>query len=461
MSTMLVLIFIIVGTGFGQHEKPKNIILFISDGCGYNHIIATDYYQYGKEDSQVYEKFPFISSMSTYPYDWTYDTKKAWEDFEYLMEKYTDSAAAATAMSTGVKTFSGAICVGPNLSKLKTVLEIAEEKGKSTGVISTVMFSHATPAGFVAHNVSRSNYKKIAREMLINSKVEVIMGCGHPWYNHNGEKVNLDENQIQDSNQEHKKNGNEIEYKYVGGKDIWEELLKGTVGNDCDYDGKIEYWKLIQKKQEFLNLAQGETPERVLGIPEVGQTLQYNRLGNEAEPFQIPLNKNVPNLVEMTRAGLNVLDNNKNGFFLMVEGGAVDWAAHNNNSARLIEEEIDFNQSVEAAVEWVEKKSSWEETLIIVTADHECGYLNGPESGGKRISSEPIEKVWKPIENNGKGKIPVMEWYSGSHTNSLVPIFAQGTGWELLKREADEDDLRFGKYLDNAELGKVLLYLLK
>ncbi len=83
----------------------------------------------------------------------------------------------------------------------------------------------------------------------------------------------------------------------------------------------------------------------------------------------------------------------------MVEGGAVDWAAHANQSGRVIEEEIDFNHSVEAVVEWVEKNSNWGETLVIVTGDHETGYLTGPGS----------DPAWMPLVNNGAGYLPGME----------------------------------------------------
>ncbi len=446
IEILLLLVFILLTAGCSSIRKPKNIILFISDGCGYNQILTADYYQYGKQGEQVYEQFPFVSFMSTYPYGSGYDTEKAWKDFDYLKDKCTDSAAAATAMSTGVKTCSGMIGVDPDSTRLTHVIEMAEKQSKSTGVISSVHFAHATPAGFVAHNADRGNYQQIAREMVMDSKVEVIMGCGHPWYNEDGENVYPDGG---------------VEYTYVGGKDLWGKLLDGTAGNDCDYDGSTEYWTLIQHKEDFQNFAQGKTPERVLGIPQVRYTLQYDRSGKENTPFQSAFNKNVPSLAEMTKAGLNVLDNNENGFFLMVEGGAVDWAAHNNSTARLIEEEMDFNHAVEAAAEWVENNSSWEETLIIVTADHECGYLQGPGSGGIRQPDEPFGQVWKPVQNKGQGNLPAVEWYSGSHSNSLVPIFARGAGWKYLEKEADEDDLRYGRYLDNAELGNVLIHLVQ
>lgn len=457
----LIVIGLIILVSHLLSAAPKNIILFISDGCGFNHVKATGYYQYGEKGRQPYETFSVTAAMSTYAQNGDYKTKKAWRNFKYLINKYTDSAASATAMATGHKTYNGAIGVDKNTNNLKNVIQYAEENRKSTGVISSVYFSHATPAGFVAHNTDRNNYKEIAREMLMDSKIEVLMGCGHPFYNDNGDKVSGEDQEFDYQNQSGEAKKIDVEYKYVGGEKVWRNLVNGNIGNDSDYDGKIENWKLIQERHEFQEYALGETPERLLGIPQVRSTLQYAREGKEDKPFQVPFSKNIPSLSEMTLAGLNVLDNNHKGFFLMVEAGAVDWASHGNNSARMIEEQIDLNNAVENAINWINDNSNWEETLIIVTADHECGYLNGPGSGGTRKNGEPIDSVWKPIENRGKGKMPGMQWYHGSHSNSLVPFYAEGAGAELFIEKADENDLRYGIYLDNTELAQVLIDLLK
>jgi alkaline phosphatase len=135
-------------------------------------------------------------------------------------------------------------------------------------------------------------------------------------------------------------------------------------------------------------MASGDTPLRVIGLPQVHETLQQKRRGDDlADPYVVNRTETVPTLAEMSQVALNVLDNNRDGFFLMIEGGAVDWAGHDNQSGRLIEEEIDFNRAVEAVAAWIEKNSSWDDTLLIVTADHETGYLNGPGS-----TTPPLEK---------------------------------------------------------------------
>ena len=212
-------------------ESVKNVIVMISDGWGYNQIAATDYYHHGWLGSQVYEKFPVHLGMSTYSVSaGSYESGKAWNDFEYIKNKPTDSAAAATAMSTGVKTYDTAIGVDANKKPAEHLSEYFEEQGKSTGVISSVEFSHATPAGFVAHHVDRNAYSEIANEMIKDSATDVIMGAGHPDYDDNG------------------KLKTEKQYKYVGGEETWSGLVKGTLEvSDADGDGTPDPWTLQEE----------------------------------------------------------------------------------------------------------------------------------------------------------------------------------------------------------------------
>jgi alkaline phosphatase len=414
-------------------KKPlaKNVIILISDGWGYNHIESTNYYLDGTTGQQVYEQFPFQYAMSTYEYDGSYDPAGAWEDFDYVKDGATDSAAAATAMSTGVKTYGGAIGMDPDYNPLKHAMQYAEELGKSTGVVTSVEWTHATPAGFVAHNVSRNNYAEIGAEMVYDSATDVIMGAGHPWYDRDGKKV---------------KEPNT--FKYVGGEETWLDLKAGTAGGDADGDGVDDPWALIESHGNFRSLMNGNTPKRVLGTARVYQTLQQGRGGDGyADPYAEPLIKTVPTLEEMTKAALNILDNDADGFMLMVEGGAVDWASHGNQSGRMIEEQIDFNNAVLAVVDWVKANSNWAETLVIVTGDHETGYLTGPGS----------DPTWESIVNNGAGVLPGMEWHSGSHTNALIPFFAQGVAAHLFEHQDIQDDPVRGDYIDNTAIFNVVL----
>lgn len=410
----------------------KNIIIMISDGMGFNHTEAASLYASGRTNSQVYTGFPVRLAMSTYALDGHYNTKKAWDSFGWVNQGATDSAAAATAMATGHKTDRGSIGMVPgkdgHLQPAENLIERAEKLGKASGLVTSVPFSHATPAAFAVHDPNRKNGSTIANLMLRDSAVDVIIGCGHPFFDGDGRRLKSART-----------------FKSVGNRNIWAELQAGTLGGDADGDGLTDPWTLIEKRADFQQLAMGATPKRLLGIPQVGKTLQQGRSGEQhARPYAVPLLKTVPTLTELSRAALNVLDNDPDGFFLMIEGGAVDWACHDNQSGRMIEEQLDFDRTVAAVVRWVETHSSWDETLLIVTGDHETGYLTGPGS----------DPDWHPIDNRGRNHLPGMEWHHDYHTNSLIPLFAKGKGAERLLRMIHGHDIVHCAYVDNTAVAK-------
>ena len=422
----------------------KNVIIMISDGWGYNQILSTDYFSAGRSGVQNYEAFPIRLAMSTYslgqltPADdqlGIYDPATIWSDFDRMKLYAADSATAGTAMSTGMKTYDAAIGVDPQLQNLEHIGQVFEDQGKMTGVVTSVELSHATPASFVAHNADRSNYRQIANEMIRDSATDVIIGTGNPLYDDNG----IARTAANDS----------AYYDYVGGQETWDALTAGTLGNDANGDGKTEYWDLIQTKAEFEDLQTGPTPDRLIGVPQVFSTLRQARSGDAtAGAYIVDFNRNLPNLALMSKVALNVLDNDKDGFFLMIEGGAVDWAAHANQSGRLIEEQADFNAAVAAVCEWVNENSSWNDTLLIVTGDHETGYLTG--SAG----------VYDQVVNNGKGMMPTMAWNSIGHTNQLVPFYAKGAGADIFDERADLTDPVRGRYLDNTDISTAIRALI-
>jgi alkaline phosphatase len=438
-----------------KSPAPKNIIIMISDGMGYNTNLAASYYQYGEADKQVYHRFPFQFFMSTYSAAQgmnptsadpcygkvNYDPAAAWASFDYVKFCPTDSAAAATAMAAGVKTYNAAINVDLYGKPVENIIDRAEKLGKATGVVSSVQLSHATPAGFVAHNTSRNSYEAIANEMIFMSQVEVIMGLGNPWFDDNGIKRSATTNN---------------HYRYVGGKATWDTLVGGTaVGADADQDGQPDAWVLIQTREEFQNLASGPTPKRLIGVPQAHTTLQQSRAGDgNADPFVVPMTPTVPTLPEMTQAALNVLDNDPDGFVVMIEGGAVDWAGHANQPGRIIEEQMDFDLAVETVVDWVKENSNWGETLLIITGDHETGYVTGPESGANGAA------IWNAVVNNGAGVLPGMQFNSGDHTNTLIPFYAKGDDARWFTKAVVGEDPVYGRYIDNTDIAKVIFQLL-
>lgn len=430
--TTLTIAALIALAGCAQAQRPKYVIVMISDGCGYSHVEASSLYHFGKARGWAYQRFPVRVGMAHFANGGSYDPALAWGAFAHVKKGATDSAAAATAMACGVKTYSGAIGMGPDKQRLRNILERAESRGLASGVVTTVPFSHATPAGFLVHNKGRGNYADIALSML-RSRADVIMGAGHPFYDDSG-KLRA-----------------EPKFAYLARRE-WDALTAGTMASDANGDSTPEAWKLIQTKAEFAALAHGDTPARVIGIAQAGSTLQSGRAGDpKADAFAVPFNDNVPDLSQMTLAAFNVLDNNPNGFCIMIEGGAIDWAAHSNLSGRMIEEQIDFSRAVETVIRWVNRHSNWSETLLIVTGDHETGYLTGPGS----------DPEWRPLVGNGQGRMPGMEWHSGNHTNSLIPLYAKGAGADRFNRMVVQRDPVRGPYVDNTSIAKLIFAALK
>ena len=148
----------------------------------------------------------------------------------------------------------------------------------------------------------------------------------------------------------------------------------------------------------------------------------------------------------MTGGALNVLDNNSKGFFVMIEGGATDWDSHESQKGRLIDEMTGFFDAVNTVVSWVEKNSNWNETMLIITGDHETGLLWG-------------EKPFIPLTDRGKGDLPVMNFFSDNHSNSLVPFYAKGAGIELYQNFADERDSVRGPFIQNSEISQLIRFL--
>ena len=274
-----------------------------------------------------------------------------------------------------------------------------KDAGKATGVVSSVPFSHATPAAFGAQNASRNNYGEIASQMINEGALDLIMGGGNPEFGNSGEPRDPRFNRISEAD--------------------WNAL-----------NGPDAPMTLIQTKAEFDALADGslDVDGRLIGLPQVGDTIQLSRdpaiVGTDpTTPSGRAFTDTVPSLKTMTEGALNHLGEDEDGMFLMVEGGAVDWAAHGNATAGIIEEQVDFNHAVGAAVDWVEAHSSWDETLMIVLTDHGNAMPMGPDS-----DTIPFQ----PIQNNGAGALPGVLWHYGTHTTENTLMWANGAGSETL-----------------------------
>jgi alkaline phosphatase len=456
----LVALTLLVTISGAQAETAKNVILMISDGAGYNAFNAGSYYQYGVDNrtNPVYSQFDVEYGCTHYmknyldqdgnemqgkyaipegavdEVDQGYDPIGRWKDFNsvkgdenYL--RYTGSAAAATALYTGQKTTRSRVGVNWNGTiSLKTIAEIAAEQGKSTGAVSSVQISHATPGTVDAHQPWRSMYAEIANEMFA-SDLDVIMGAGHPL---DGTKT-----------------------KYVGGDETW-AALKSAIDSNGEYMGR----KVIDDRADFQALAGGaSTPSGVIGLARATGTLWDN-----------PNAEDLPTLTMMTEGALNVLGQNENGFFTMIEGGAVDWANHGQDMKNMTIQQADFNNAVQSAINWVNENSNWEETLLIVTSDHETGMVWGEATyadvngDGKYTPEEDLFLGYNTPGNNGIGELADHQYASYGHTNDLVPLFAKGAGSELFAELVDGFDpgaaalwgIPAGHFVDNTDVFTVM-----
>jgi len=468
-SIMVVLLLLTLATGAqAQIESAKNIIVFISDGWGQSQLDATAYWngeraQYETDsdwDLVHMTNYAYVMPSNNPPYGdgsfegiYGYDPAQAWADWWYQQNFATDSAAAGTAMSTGHKTYNGSICWSLEGEPLVNYFEVAEGLGKSTGLVTSVQLTHATPATHRAHNQHRGNYAEIALELINETDLSVLMGAGHPHYNNNGEYSEADP-EVPGS------------WRYVGGYEQWLDLVAGTAGG-------AQPWTLIDEKADFEALADGTLVlDRVVGLAQVSSTLQHNRDGYPDynapnAPYDVPLNSNVPSLATMTKGALNVLGQNPNGFVAMVEGGAIDWAGHGRALSRMIEEQDDFNAAVDIAIDWVENHSSWDETLIVVTGDHETGFL-----WGAGVDPDDADTWFTPVQDHGAGNVPGFYYYSApnqdwqnptgsaGHTNMAVPFYVRGAGASHLISFATESDPVVGYYLDNTHVALAAFDLL-
>ena len=167
-------------------DGPVNVFLMVSDGQGFHAVGATTLY---RGAPPVYQDFPVKVAVQTHSASQPagYDPGRMWSDFGWALRGATDSAAAATAMVSGIKVRDGQLNRSPDGRPLRTFFEDASRLGMATGAISSVPFAHATPAAAYAHSMSRNDYPAIAREGILGDWLDVLIGAGHPGHDVNGE----------------------------------------------------------------------------------------------------------------------------------------------------------------------------------------------------------------------------------------------------------------------------------
>ena len=318
----LVLACIPAATAEEAAATPKYVFMFIGDGMGNPQVTATQYYKgaVANPDSEFpvpadlsFTQFPYLGMVTTYD----------------ASSFCPDSASTATSMASGEKTLSGVINYDVTLTiPFKLITEYAKEAGYRIGVVSSVSLDHATPAASSAKQPSRNDYYEIAVQGVTGDTVDYLAGGGFK-----------------------KPTGADKENPQP-------DIMELAVENG---------WSIPETNDEIRSL--NSESGRVLAINPVLQDskaihyeIDRERLAAEGE--------DVLSLADFVKAGINVLDN-ENGFFLMCEGGKIDWAGHANDAATSIHETLAFSDAVQVAVDFAAEHP--DETLIIVTADHETG----------------------------------------------------------------------------------------
>jgi alkaline phosphatase len=384
-------------------DTPPRVILIIADGAGASYWTAAAF----AADRLAVREFPVMGLVDTRSSD----------------SKITDSAAAATAYSAGVRTFNGALAVGPDSTSLATVLEIAQGRGLATGLVATSSITHATPAAFASHVPDRDLYWEIARQ-LAGAEVDVMLGGGRRYFDPTRRSDSLD-----------LRSELEAQHTYIETPaelaDLNTAEVQGLVGLFADTDMPA-------------------APERS------------------------------PTLPEMTRVALEVLDHDPDGFFLLVEGSQPDWRGHDHEPlSAIVAEMLDVDRAVAVALEY---QRTHPETLIVVTGDHETGGLAIEQMGSRRqlsraaaaadaaavqlteaggLASGEVSTLADSVaESMGRlsslmrrqarlvadSSVLIAAYTTGDHTAQMVPLFAAGPGAEL-----------FGGIKDNWRIGELLI----
>lgn len=260
----------------------------------------------------------------------------------------TDSAASGTALATGEKTYNGAIGITSEGTPAYSVAHAAQQAGYAVGVSTTVCINHATPAAFYAHQKSRNNYPQIAEELLT---------AGYDFY--------------------------------AGGDPV------------CNDEQRSSLYK--RAKEQGYTIARGYDDYKANGNNATKMMLFQEEVATEI-PYTIDRDDDDLTLAQITEAGIDFLkEKSKKGFFLMVEGGKIDYASHSNDAATMMQEVIDFDKAIAVALEFYKKHK--DETLIIVTADHETGglvlgyhssyTLNLKALAGQEVSADKMKEIIK------------------------------------------------------------------
>ena len=383
----LLLLILLLPLVASAQQKAKYVFYFIGDGMGFNHVSLTEYWLGYTQD--VFDSRPL--SFSAFPV-------LGWAVTHSESNLITDSAAAGTALSTGSKTKNGMLATGPDSTALESISYKIHDAGYKVGISSTVGINHATPAAFYGHNVNRGNYYEIASEIPA-SEFEFFAGGGAI------ESTGDDEDRVS----------------------VYEAIGKGG-------------YVIAEGMDDFA--AKKDGAEKMMLLQKDG------RLRTEL-PYAIDMKEDDMTQADLVRASIDFLyEEDGEGFFVMSEGGRIDWASHGNDTKAVILETLSLSDAVAEAVRFYNEHP--DETLIVVTADHETGGLTLSWEKGYNLYFDKLEDI-----SCSKDKVSEEErehmneisheahigWTTGDHSAANVPVFAIGAGSGLFSGRMDNTDI--------------------
>lgn len=366
--SLLLSFLLLVLSGYAQ--QAKYVFYFIGDGMGVNQVQGTELYR-GELEGKIgitpiwFTQFPYATTATTFS----------------ATNGVTDSAAAGTALATGNKTQNGTIGMKQDLqTEVSSVAVWAKNKGCRVGVTTSVSVDHATPAAFYAHDPSRGSYYKIGTDLY---KAGFDFYAGSDFI---------------DPNNKDNKDGNS------------ENLYTMTEKNGYTIArGYKDYLKKCKKADKMILFQSEKASEK----------------DRTAIPYAIDRTKDDLTLADITRSAINFLSKDlSKGFFLMVEGGKIDWACHSNDAATAFHEVADMDEAVKVAYEFYSQHP--DETLIVVTADHETGgFVLG--TGAYKLNLQVLKN--QKVSESGFTRI----------LNELRKKYNNNVSWEKVQQALKEN----------------------
>ncbi|MCX7775143.1 MAG: alkaline phosphatase [Rectinemataceae bacterium] len=400
----------LAGSAFAA-GTAKYVFFFVGDGLAMPQIMATEAFANALSSRDVSVKRLAFSQLPVTGLCTTYDAGSL----------ITDSASAGTAFASGNKTLNGVINMDPGKTKTyKTIAEYAKEQGRKIGVISSVSIDHATPASMYAKSPSRGNYYEIAVQLTTSN------------------------------------------FDYFGGGGFVQPTGKNKDKTSVYELAAARGYTIANTKAAIDNLKSGAG--KVIAISPVLQDSSAMKYDIDREPGEL-------GLADFVRKGVELLQNSPEGFFIFVEGGKIDWACHANDAASAIRDTLAFDEAVRVALSFAEKHP--QETLVLVTGDHETGGMAigfagthyetffdkiAPQTMSYVAFNEKVINPYKASTPKDKAKLedlaPAIRQAFGIDVNSLSQLqreqieraFKRTMGNEVERSIKEEEYLLYGGY---------------